>query len=218
VTEEALDTGAALRVRGPSGGTVVLCVNGGTARDVPGSWSGSLEYLVGRLAPRFPDLAWAEIRYRIRSWKRLGMCIEDGHAALEHVARSGADEVVLLGYSMGGAVASTIAGHPLVRRVIGLAPWLPERLDASGMAGRRIDVLHGSLDRYLPGIPGVSPDSSRAGFERLLSLGATGSYTTIAGATHGVALRAPWGGLIPLPRAGAWVAGVAGALRAGAPA
>ena len=36
------------------GQTVVVCVNGGQAGEVEGTWSASLEWLVRRLAPRFP--------------------------------------------------------------------------------------------------------------------------------------------------------------------
>ena len=212
---ERLATGADLRVTGPRGGTVVLCLNGGMAREVAGTWSASVEYLVRRLAPGGGDVGWAEMRYRVRSWKRLPMCIDDGRAALGALAESGAREVVLLGYSMGGAVSTAIAGDPLVRRVIGLAPWLPPELDMSGMRGRRFDVLHGSLDRALPGIPGVSPERSRAGFDRLLGLGATGTYELIPGAIHAVALRAPWGALVPMPKARTWAARIGALLHAG---
>jgi dienelactone hydrolase len=199
-----LPTGARIRMTGPGDGVVALCVDGGTSRELPGTWSASVELLVRRCARQLPDVGWAEVRYRVRSWRQLEMCIDDGQAALEAVAAGGAHEVVLVGYSMGGAVSAAIAGHPLVRRVIGLAPWLPDRLDMSAMRGRDVAIFHGSLDRHLPGIPGVSPDSSRRGFERLLALGASGTYTTIPGAIHPIALRAPWGTPIPMPRAAAW--------------
>ena len=55
-----------------------------------------------RLAPRFPEPAFAEVRYRIKSWKRLDYCIEDARAAIREV---GADRTLLLGFSMGGAVS-----------------------------------------------------------------------------------------------------------------
>jgi hypothetical protein len=105
---------------------------------------------------------------------------------------------------MGGAVAVRAADAPSVATVLGLAPWLPDRLSLEPLRGRRLRVLHGSLDRWLPGIPGVSPTSSRRGFERARALGVDGDYTLIAGAVHGVALRAHWGRAVPLPRAGTW--------------
>ena len=214
MTEQVLATGATIRVTGPRNGLVVLCLNGGTARERPGIWSASAEYLVRRLAPTLPDVGWAEVRYRVRSWKQMQMCIDDGAAALETLVAAGAREVVLLGYSMGGAVAGAVAGHPQVHQVIGLAPWLPERLPMPGMRGKHFDVFHGCLDRCLPGIPGVSPASSRAGFERLRRDGTTGTYTPIPGGVHAIAVRAPWGSVVALPRAGSWARHVADAVTA----
>jgi dienelactone hydrolase len=188
-------------VSGPAQADVVLCVNGGQRAAVEGTWSASLEWLVGRLAPRFPRLRFAELRYRIKSWEHLDSCIDDARAALRELD---AGRALLVGFSMGGAVSSVVADEPSVQGVVGIAPWLPHQLPLDALAGKRLRVLHGSLDRALPGIPGVSSASSRAGFERALRAGAHGEYTLIRGAVHGLALRAPWGRLVPLPRATAW--------------
>jgi len=196
-----LASGAEMRMTGPPGAPAVLLANGGQAAEVEGTWSATLEWLVGRLAPRFPALAFAEVRYRIKSWKRLDLCEEDVRAAVVAV---GAPRILLVGFSMGGAVASLAADAPGVEGVLGLAPWLPDRLDLGRLVGRRLDVLHGTLDRWLPGVPGVSPVLSRRGFDRAAALGVPGTYELIAGAVHGAALRSPWGTLVPLPRAGAW--------------
>ena len=110
---------------------------------------------------------------------------------------------------MGGAVSAAVAADPSVHGVLGLAPWLPERLSLEGLKGKRFDVIHGSWDRWLPGIPGVSPASSRQGFDRALALGAEGTYTMIPRALHGCAVRRPSGKLLPLPRARRWVDEVA---------
>jgi hypothetical protein len=93
------------------------------------------------------------------------------------------------------------------------APWIPDRLDLAPVRGKRLAVFHGALDRGLPGIPGVSPAGSRRGFERALALGAEGRYVLIQRAVHGVALRAPWGSLVPLPRAERWAEYVSEELR-----
>lgn len=205
----SLATGARMRLRGPTSGTVVVCVNGGQAGEVEGTWSASLEWLVARLAPRFPALGFAEVCYRVKSWHRLDLCVEDARAAIRE---TGAARTLLLGFSMGGAVAITAAGEPSVAGVLGLAPWIPDRLSVAGLRGKRLDVIHGSLDAYLPGIPGVSPRLSRRGFERALTAGASGSYTVIPGGLHGIALRAHWGRPLPLPRAHAWLGRVAAQL------
>lgn len=205
-----LATGAEMRLTG-DGAVAVVCVNGGQAAEVEGTWSASLEWLVRRLAPQFPGIVFAEVRYRVKSWRRLEACVEDARAAVRAV---GERKTVLLGFSMGGAVAISTADEPSVERVLGLAPWIPDRLSLEPLRGKRLDVLHGSLDRWLPGIPGVSPNSSRHGFERARALGAAGRYELIPGALHGIALRAHWGRPLPLPRAAAWERRVAAQLAA----
>lgn len=196
-----LATGAELRVTGPTDRCAVVCMNGGQAREVEGTWSATVEWLVRRLAPAFPDLGFAEVRYRVKSWKRLDSCFEDARAAIREVA---APRTLLLGFSMGGAVAVGVADEPPVEGVVGLAPWIPDELGVTGLRGKRLSVFHGALDRWLPGIPGVSARHSRKGFDRARERGAEGRYVLIPWALHGVAVRAPWGGLLELPRAGRW--------------
>ena len=200
----ALASGAAMRRTGPADGIPVVCVNGGTARVAPGDWSGSLEWIVRTLAPRFPALAFHEVRYRVKTWKRLDECIEDARAALDAVRDPQGRHTLMIGFSMGGAVSIAAAGDPSVSAVVGLAPWIPDRLDVSGLAGKRLAVIHGSLDGGLPGIPGVSPRSSRAGLERVTAAGAETSYSLIRGAIHPIAVRRRGGRPLPLPRAGTW--------------
>jgi dienelactone hydrolase len=181
---------------------------------VPGTWSASLELLVRRLAPQFSQLTFVEVRYRVKSWKRLTWCIDDCRAAITLAAGEGAGEIALLGFSMGGAAAIAAADHPLVSTVIGLAPWIPDRLDVHALDGRRFAVVHGALDRWLPGIPGVSPASSRRGFDRIAARGLVDAdYTLLPGGLHGLAVRATGGRLVPLPRARRWVELVAAELR-----
>ena len=197
-----LSTGAELRVTNGRRDRVVVCVDGGQGGEAAGTWSATIEWLVKRLAPKFPELGFGEVRYRTKSWKQLDRCIEDARAAVEAL---GGDRTTILGFSMGGAVAIAAADEPSVERIVGLAPWIPDRLGLETLRGKRLDVLHGSFDRYLPGIPGVSPTNSRRGFERARALGSTGSYTLIRGGLHGVAVRVPGGMLVPLPRAGLWL-------------
>src|SRR4051812_30140782 len=109
-----LATGAEARVTNPGGRKAVVCVNGGRGKEVPGTWASTLEWLVGRLGPEFPELGFVEVRYRIKSWTRLDWCVEDCRAAIELAAAEGAGEVALLGFSLGGAVAITAADDPLV--------------------------------------------------------------------------------------------------------
>jgi pimeloyl-ACP methyl ester carboxylesterase len=204
-----LSTGAELRVSGGDGPLAVVCMNGGQSAEVEGTWSATVEWLVAKLSKRLPEVRFAELRYRIKSWRRLPLCVEDARAAIE---AAGGERTILLGFSMGGAVAIGAASEPSVEKVIGLAPWIPPQLPLEGLLGRRFSVFHGTLDRYLPGIPGVSPRLSRAGFERARALGVEGDYTLIPGAVHGISVR-PFGlGPVPLPRAKRWVELVAAEL------
>lgn len=209
MTVALLATGAEMRLTGPTEHAVVVCVNGGQGGEVAGTWSASIEWLVRRLAPDLPELGFAEVKYRIKSWKRMDWCVADAIAAVEE---TGAPRALLLGFSMGGAVAIQAAAEPTVESVLGLAPWVPERLCLETLRGKRFDVLHGSLDRWLPGIPGVSTASSRRGYERARALGVEGDYALIAGALHGIALRTNADHLIPLPRARTWARHVTTAL------
>jgi pimeloyl-ACP methyl ester carboxylesterase len=209
----ALAHGAEARVTGAGGRRAVVCVNGGTGREAAGTWSATLEWLVRRLAPDFPALSFLEVRYRIKSWRRLEWCIEDCRDAIGVAAGAGAERVALLGFSMGGAVAIAAAGDPLVTTVVGLAPWIPDRLDVSPLDGRRLAIVHGSLDRWLPGIPGVSPKSSLRGFDRIRGRGIDATHTIVSGGLHGLAVRSWLGGTVPLPRSGRWACLVAAELR-----
>ncbi len=196
-----LASGAEARLNNESASLAVVLVNGGSARAVPGTWSATSELLATELAPRFPELAFAEVRYRIKTWNELDSCLADARAALDLVARPS----LLVGFSMGGAVSIGVAAHPAVIGVLGLAPWIPGQLPLDGLRGKTLDVLHGAWDRYLPGIPGVSAASSRRAFERARALGIAGTYTLIPRGLHGAAVRRGSGGIVRLPRARAWI-------------
>lgn len=211
-TKIALNSGALARLNGQTDGLTIVCLGGGSGRSRPGEFGATLEWLVTRLACRFPDICFAEIRYRVRSWRELESCVEDASAGLEAMVATGASRCALLGFSMGGAVSVASADHPSVSDVISLAPWLPERLDGSTLGGRRFSVVHGQLDLSLPLVPGVSVARTRAAVDRFAARGVETSYTLIRGGLHGLALRAPWGGLVQLPRASAWLAPIASAI------
>jgi dienelactone hydrolase len=199
-----LASGAEARATGPIDERAVVCVNGGSGRELPGDWSATLGWLIRQLSPQLPELRFLEVRYRVKSWRRLDWCVEDCEAALTVAVAAGARKCALVGFSMGGAVSIAAAGHPAVSTVIGLAPWIPEQLDVSPLDGRRLAVVHGSLDGRLPGVPGVSPRQTKQGVDRIRARGVDVRHTMLSGAFHGVAVRAPWGTLLPLPRARRW--------------
>ena len=195
-------------MRNADASRAAVLVNGGAARRVPGTWSATSEWLAERLTVRFADLAFVEVRYRTKSWHELGSCIADAGTALDAAGRP----AILVGFSMGGAVAIGAAEHERVGAILGLAPWIPAELDVKSLAGRRFDVVQGAWDRWFPGVPGVSPGHSRTGFERALAAGAEGTYTLVPRGLHGVAVRSRSGRLVTLPGASRWLDPVSVAL------
>jgi dienelactone hydrolase len=207
-----LSTGGEARLRNEGASLAAVLANGGTAKPVPGTWSATSELLATELAPRHPEIAFAEVRYRVKSWNELESCMADTAATLDLAEELGTRRSLLVGFSMGGAVSIGVAAHETVAGVLGLAPWIPDALDLHGLAGKRLDVVHGGWDRWLPGIPGVSPASSRKGFRRAEALGVAGTYTVLERGLHGAAVRRRSGELVRLPRWRAWVDQVDGAL------
>ena len=204
-TVRPLASGAEARIRNEGTPQWAILVNGGTGKRIAGTWSATSELLAAQLAPRFADICFVEVRYRLKTWKELESCMEDAAAALDFAEAEGARDALLVGFSKGGAVSIGVAGHDAAAGVLGLAPWIPGQLSLDGLRGKRLDVVHGAWDRYLPGVPGVSPSSSRAGFERAQALGVEGTYTLIPGGLHGCAVRASSGRLVKLPRWRRWV-------------
>jgi dienelactone hydrolase len=181
-----------------------VCVNGGTAAEVAGTWSASVEWLVQRLSRELPELGFLEVRYRIKSWQRLELCVEDAAAAIEAARASGAQRLALLGFSMGGAVAVRNAAAVGVKLVAGVNPWLPPQLELDTLLGRRLAIVHGALDAPLPLIPGVKPSMSLGAAERARALGVAVERRVVPFGFHAIALRRRDGGTLALPGAGSY--------------
>lgn len=206
-----LATGAEARWTGTRGEWAVVCVDGGTAAEVPGTWSASTEWLVRSLSMHFPDHGFLEVRYRIKSWRQFDSCVEDGSAAIEAARAAGATRIVLLGFSMGGAVAVRNAAHDGVEGVIGVNPWLPPQLDLSPLGGSRLSIVHGAFDSPFPAVPGVKPSMSAAAAARARMQRVDVTRTVVPG-FHAVALRLRSGRLVPMPGARNFVLFVFGEL------
>ena len=90
MTVVRLETGADLRLGNEQAPAAAVFVNGGTARVVPGTWSATSELLANELAPRFPELAFGELRYRLKTWHALDSCMPiQATRRLLHAALSG---------------------------------------------------------------------------------------------------------------------------------
>jgi pimeloyl-ACP methyl ester carboxylesterase len=141
------------------------------------------------LAALGDDLAVARLRYRIRGWNDSGAdALADVAFALTALAdRFGDVPTVLVGHSMGGRAALRTAGHPAVRGVVALAPWLPGTEPVEQLAGRDLVVLHGTRDLT------TSPRASARFVAR------AEPFTRRA-----VCLHVPWSGHGMLLRASTW--------------
>ncbi|MFJ6636520.1 alpha/beta fold hydrolase [Streptomyces sp. NPDC091376] len=95
------------------------------------------------------DALVAEVRYRHRGWNGgRHDAARDAEAALAMVRRAvGEIPVVLVGHSMGARAALRVAGDPMIRGVVALAPWCPPGEPVAHLAGRVIYVLHDEADR-----------------------------------------------------------------------
>jgi pimeloyl-ACP methyl ester carboxylesterase len=101
---------------------------------------------------RRAGLEVALLRYGVSGWNHTGADVPspvpDARWALATLAeRHGPLPVVLLGHSMGARTAVAVAGHPSVRGVVALAPWLPPGEPVAPIEGRHLVAAHGRADR-----------------------------------------------------------------------
>lgn len=143
----------------------------------------------GRIARRGRDrVAVARLRYVSRGWNAsLGSPapVGDTEWALGKLTERFPDlPIGLVGHSMGGRTALRVGGHPQVRGIVGLAPWLPAREPVDQLADRRVLLMHGSADRM------TSPAGTEAFAARAEGAGASVSLVTVYGEGHAMLRRA----------------------------
>ncbi|OON78088.1 alpha/beta fold hydrolase [Streptomyces tsukubensis] len=126
------------------------------------------------------------VRYRRRGWNgSRADAARDALRALYDLADLVGDvPVVLMGHSMGGRAALRVAGHPLVRAVVGLAPWCPGGEPVTQLAARRVVLLHGNRDRV------TDPLATHALAARAREAGAEAGALTVQGGDHAMLRRA----------------------------
>src|SRR5262249_515557 len=97
------------------------------------------------LAALGDDLPVVHLPYRQRGWTGSGAeaLADVAHAFAVIDEQFGGVPIVMVGHSMGGRAALRAAGHPSVRGVVALAPWLPDGEPIEQLADRDVVVLHG---------------------------------------------------------------------------
>ena len=190
VTEPSLE----LPERATPPRAAVLVLHGGKANSRAAVEPGQLtvrrmQPFARDLAALGDDVAVARLRYRTRGWNGTGddVLADVAFALAALDARYGGVPTVLVGHSMGGRAALRTAGHPTVRGVVALAPWLPGTEPVEQLAGRDLVVLHGTRDRT------TSPGASARFVTRAVPL-----------ARRAVCLYVPWSGHGMLTRASTW--------------
>jgi predicted esterase len=136
-------------------------------------------------------LAVWTLQYRDRGWNDKGSQVEDvlwalGEAEREHPSVP----VYLVGHSLGGRAAMGAGGHPSVRAIMALAPWLPAGDGVEHLRGVRILIAHGTRDKW------VVPQGSLNFAQRARAAGVDVSRVEVAGVGHAMLRRISlWHGL-----------------------
>lgn len=95
-------------------------------------------------------LAVWTLQYRDRGWNDKGSQVHDALWALEEIEREHPGvPVYLVGHSMGGRTALAAGGHPSVRAVMALAPWVPASEAVDQLRGTQVLIAHGSRDKWV---------------------------------------------------------------------
>jgi alpha-beta hydrolase superfamily lysophospholipase len=125
-------------------------------------------------------LAVWTLRNRYRGWNGKDKSpVHDARWALAHIRRDHPGvPVYLLGHSMGGLTALSVADDPQVNAVVALAPWLSAGTPVEPVAGRRLLIVHGSEDRW------TSPRNSLGYARRATGIAASVDYVSLKGAGH----------------------------------
>lgn len=133
-------------------------------------------------------VAVARLRYASRGWNATAGSpapVADAEWALRQLTeRFPGLPIGMVGHSMGGRTALRVGGHPQVRGIVGLAPWLPPNEPVSQLADRRVLLMHGSADRM------TSPAGTAAFAGRIEAAGAAVSLVSVRGEGHAMLRRA----------------------------
>lgn len=177
---------------------VALVLHGGKARSTQAATRRQLSAL--RMTPfaralhdagSASGLAVWTLHYRDRGWNGRGSQVDDAMWALGEIEREHPGAAVyLVGHSLGGRVALAAGGHPSVRAIMALAPWLPGDEPVDQLRHVPVLIAHGTRDRW------VDPRGSLNFAVRARRAGVDISRVEVAGVGHAMLRRySLWQGL-----------------------
>jgi dienelactone hydrolase len=166
---------------------VVLVMHGG--REVSTASTRANQLAVLRMVPiaralhrggSAHGLAVARLRFAVRGWNgELRSPVVDAVRALDQLAeRFPGRPIAMVGHSMGGRTALTVADHPSVTSVVGLAPWIEPADPTSQLIGRRLLLAHGTKDRI------TDPRRSKRLVRDVESIARSASFVAVDGDKH----------------------------------
>ena len=131
-------------------------------------------------------LAVLRLKNRIYGWNGAQQSpLADARWALDQIRdRYAGLPITLVGHSMGGRVATHLAGEAGVSTIVGLAPWVEEGDPRLGRPGLRVLLMHGLNDTT------TDPRRTEALGDVLRSQGADVTWRPVEGDGHAM-LRHP---------------------------
>jgi predicted esterase len=177
---------------------VALVLHGGKARSMRPASRRQLSAVrmlpfaraLHRSGARLGLAVWS-LQYRDRGWNDKGSQVDDARWALGEIEREYPGiPVFLVGHSLGGRTALAAGGHPSVRAIVALAPWVPASEAVDHLRGVPVLIAHGTRDKW------VDPRGSLNFAIRARRAGVDVTRVEVEGVGHAMLRRASfWHGL-----------------------
>ncbi|MBI3976652.1 MAG: dienelactone hydrolase family protein [Chloroflexi bacterium] len=135
-----------------------------------GGFNGPESGLYEELVRRLHDADVTALRVAYRQPTKLAPSVEDARVGIDYLLDEGIDQIAVVGFSFGGAVAIEIAAQmPVVRAVLTLSAQNAETENVERLAPRPLAVVHATDDQVIP-VWAAQDIYGRAGEPKILVL------------------------------------------------